>query len=77
MLISLFESFRAHNWKILGLSHPSLKAEWEKINLVGSLKVSNFSLFFKIKSYAEASLLPFEFESSLSSFKSFFLSLLK
>ena len=37
-------------WNTFGLSHPSRKAEWEKMKRTDSSKLSNLSLFFKIKS---------------------------
>ena len=37
-------------WNTFGLSQPSRRAEWEKINRVGSSKDSSRSLFFRIRS---------------------------
>ena len=47
--------FNVQIWNTFGLSHPSLSAECENINLVGSAKLRSLSLFLRIRSYADIS----------------------
>ena len=42
-------SRRAQIWKTFGLSQPSLKAEWEKMNFRRVSKLSNFSFSCMIR----------------------------
>ena len=40
---------------MLGLSHPSRRAEWENIKRVGSSKERSCSFFLRMRSYADVS----------------------
>ena len=42
--------FSVQIWNTFGLSHPSRRAEWEKMNRVGSSKDNSRSLFFRMRS---------------------------
>ena len=53
--VLLSECFKVQIWNTFGLSQPSRRAEWEKMNRVGSSKDSSRSLFLRIRSYAETS----------------------
>jgi len=66
--ISEVVSFRVHIWKTFGLSHPSFKAEWEKINESGSSKLSSFSLSLIILLNVSLSALVFPFVSFSSKY---------
>ena len=69
--------FRVQIWKTFGLSHPSRRAECEKIKRIGSFRSSRRSLFFIIKSYASSSVYSLVPRSVLLSISFPFLSLEK